>query len=141
MTIDEDHTYFVGFTAVLVHNSCDRLAYERREAVKEAWKNEVKAVKNGTSKYNWTTAELKELLANGKIVGYDGCHIVDVSVNPSLAGDPNNIILLKRFESFSGEVCHYMVHNYNWNNPSNWAEVVKVMPQFYDMIIAVGGAL
>lgn len=141
LTIDEDHTYFVGFASVLVHNSCDRVAYERREAVKEAWKTEVKAVKNGTSKYNWTTAELKELLATGKIAGYDGCHIVDVSVNPSLAGDPNNIILLKRFESFSGEVCHYMVHNYNWNNPSNWAEVVKVMPQFYDMIIAVGGAL
>lgn len=138
-TVANDHNYFVSSFGILVHNSCQEAA--RKSAVKNAWKNEVEAVKNGTSKYNWTRKELKQLLTNGKVSGYDGCHIVDVSVNPSLAGDPNNIIFLKRYESFPGEVCHYMVHNYNWNNPSNWAPVVKVMPQFKDMILAVGGII
>jgi len=144
--VADDHNYFVSSLGVLVHNRCQEVAREadkavRNKAVRNAWKNEVEAVKNGTSKYNWTREELKQLLTNGKVTGYDGCHIVDVSVNPSLAGDPNNIIFLKKYESFPGEVCHFMVHNGNWKNPSNWAPVVKVMPQFTDMILAVGGTI
>lgn len=140
-TVANNHNYFVSSLGILVHNRCQEVARKANNAVKDAWKNEVEAVKNGTSKYNWTRNELKQLLSNGKVAGYDGCHIVDVSVNPALAGDSNNIIFLKRFESFPGEVCHYMVHNYNWKNPSNWAPVVKVMPQFTDKILAVGGTI
>ncbi|HBC90293.1 MAG TPA: hypothetical protein DCZ00_02475, partial [Lactococcus sp.] len=114
--VDSSHTYYVGTHSVLVHNECNSLYNERNKAIKEAWKNEVEAVQNGTSKYNWTENELKQLLDNGKVAGYDGCHIVDVSVNPALAGDANNIIFLKRFESFPGEVCHFMVHSYDWKN-------------------------
>lgn len=134
-TVESNHTYYVGNHSFLVHNECNYLHSERQKAVREAWKNEVEAVKNGTSKYNWTRKELKQLLTNGKVSGYDGCHIVDVKVNPALAGDSNNIILLTRNDHF------YLVHRGNWNNTSKWGKIVNVMPQFKDMILAVEGAI
>lgn len=134
-TVANNHNYFVSSRGILVHNRCQEVAREANSAVRNAWKNEVEAVKNGTSKYNWTREELTELLTKGKVSGYDGCHIVDVSLNPSLAGDSNNIIFLTRHDHF------YLVHGGNWKNPSNWNEVVKIMPQFKDMISAVEGAI
>ena len=134
-TVANNHNYFVSSRGILVHNRCQEVAREANSAVRNAWKNEVEAVKNGSSKYNWTKRELRQLLTDGKVSGYDGCHIVDVSVNPSLAGNPDNIIFLTRHDHF------YLVHGGNWKNPSNWREVVEIMPRFEGMIKAVGGTI
>ena len=78
--VDNNHTYYVSNAEVLVHNKCDaRIAKLRKKGVKNAWKEEVTAVKNGTSKYNWTPEQIKELLETGKVAGYDGHHIIPVS--------------------------------------------------------------
>lgn len=135
LTTDKNHTYFVGYESVLVHNECTTLKAARQKGVDKAWENEVKAVQEGKSKYNWTETELDELLTNGKVKGYEGCHIRDVSLNPELADKPENIILLKH------EVHFRIVHNGNWNNPSQWGEIVKIMPQFKEQVLAVGGLL
>ena len=134
-TVSEAHTYFVGEKTILVHNQCNNIKKARRQGVKKAWEKEVQAVKDGNSKYNWTKKELKELLENNKIQGYDGCHIVDVQANPSLASNPDNIILLKH------EVHIKVVHGGNTNNLSHWGEIIKVMPQFEQQILAIGGLL
>jgi len=135
----DTHNYFVGSIGVLVHNKCDaeitNIQSARNKGVREAWKKEVEAVNKGTSKYNWTPKELEQLLTKGKVKGYDGCHIVDVQVNPSLAADPKNIIFLKH------EVHINVVHGGNTHNLSRWGEIVKIMPQFKKQILAIGGAL
>ncbi len=133
ITVNNNHNYYVGLNSILVHNACTTTKSARRKAVKEAWKKEVDAVENGTSKYNWTQAELDELLTKGKVKGYHGCHIKDVHINPEKAADPNNIIFLKR------EVHFKIVHQNNWSNPSQWGEIIKIMPQFTDQILAMGG--
>lgn len=79
LAVDENHTYFVGAEEVLVHNTCDNITRMRNQGVKNAWKEEVKAVKNGTSRYNWTPNQIQELLTNGKVSGFDGHHIIPVS--------------------------------------------------------------
>lgn len=134
-TVEEAHTYFVGEESVLVHNQCSKIKNARNKGVERAWKKEVQAVKDGNSKYNWTKKELKELMENGKVQGYQGCHIVDVQANPNLASNPDNIILLKR------EVHINVVHGGNTNNLSHWGEIIKVMPQFEQQILAIGGLL
>ena len=103
--VAEFHTYYVGDTEVLVHNSC------RGEAVRKAWKNEVENVKNGGNGVTriWTEAEKAELLARGKVSGYVGHHIKSVHKFPLDAGDPTNIQFLTRAE-------HFEAHSYNWRN-------------------------
>ena len=110
-TVNKSHTYFVGFNSVLVHNECNNLDYNRQKGVKKAWEQEQEAVKAHSSKYKWTWKEKWQLKKTGKVEGYDGCHIIDVHVNPNLADNPNNIIFLKRYEFRPGEVTHFMVHN------------------------------
>ena len=78
-TVADNHTYYVGESEVLVHNKCNRITNLRNRGVKNAWKEEVKAVQNGTSRYNWTPEQIKELLETGKVAGYDGHHIIPVS--------------------------------------------------------------
>ena len=141
--IENNHTYYVGETQVLVHNACDKIATERRQGVQHAWQQEKTALKNNQSLYNWTSAEKKQILSakwGSGLKGYDGCHIVDVSVNPSLASNPNNIIFLKRYSSTASEISHFStVHLGNWQNASTWTTVVKVMPQFAGKVAAIGG--
>lgn len=142
-TVENNHTYYVGETQVLVHNACDKIATERRQGVQHAWQQEKTALKNNQSLYNWTSAEKKQILSakwGSGLKGYDGCHIVDVSVNPSLASNPNNIIFLKRYSSTASEISHFStVHLGNWQNASTWTTVVKVMPQFAGKVAAIGG--
>ncbi len=96
-TVENTHTYFVGNTSVLVHNECTTLQSQRNKGVNDAWKNESGAVKNGTSKYKWTNSQKQELLTTGKIKGYEGAHIVDVSklkgtANHSWISNSDNIV-------------------------------------------------
>lgn len=99
------HTYYVGNTSLLVHNSC------RGEAVKKAWKAEADNVRNGGSGITrtWTASQQNELLSTGKVSGFVGHHIKNVSDHLNLAGDPNNIQFLTRTE-------HLAAHFGNWRN-------------------------
>jgi len=135
LTVAQNHTYCVGTSEVVVHNACDPVANARRRGVDRAWSKEVTAVKNGTSKYNWTLDEIDELLTTGRVSGYEGCHIVDVSVDPSLADNADNIIFLLK------EVHLKVVHGGDFHNASRWGEIIKIMPQFKDQILAIGGLL
>lgn len=102
--VEEFHTYYVGTDCVLVHNTCGT---ERRKAVRQAWKIEKEAVQNGTSSYNWTPAQKRELLTTGRVRGYYGHHIVSISADASLAADPKNIYF-----------CTYREHL--WQHFGNW---------------------
>lgn len=86
-TVENNHTYYVGEEEILVHNECTTLQSQRNKAVAQAWEKEKQAIRDGTSKYNWTAAQKKKILSAkwGKgLKGYDGCHIVDVNMNPAL---------------------------------------------------------
>jgi hypothetical protein len=104
------HTYYVGESAVLVHNVCSTNS-ARRSAVKKAWKNEVDNVSAGGSGITrkWTEAEKLELLANGKVSGYYGHHVYSVKGYPHMAGEPSNIQFLTYAE-------HFKAHGGNWRN-------------------------
>lgn len=99
INVDDNHNYFVGDISILVHNIC--IKSQRQKAVRDAWKNEVEVVKNGTSKYNWTPAEKLELLTKGKIKGYQGHHIVPVNelagtAHESFISSADDIVFLSR---------------------------------------------
>ena len=107
--VEDFHTYYVSEFGVLVHNMCDR-----REAVRQAWKEEYETVKaTGQGKTRiWSSDELDELLSTGRVKGYEGHHMYSVSAYPELAGDPNNIQFLTRQE-------HFAAHGFNWRNITN----------------------
>ncbi len=90
---------------------------DRRRAVELAWKMEQQLVSStGRGTRDWTELEIKELLATGKVSGYQGHHINSVSSNPQQAANPNNIQFLKPSE-------HLDVHGGNWNK-STWGPLL-----------------
>ena len=89
------------------------IAVARRAAVRIAWKEEKKLVQaTGKGTRNWTKAETKELLKNGKVKGYQGHHINSVNGNTRLAGNPNNIDFVK------GSKGNLKAHGGNFQNPT-----------------------
>jgi RHS repeat-associated protein len=86
----------------------------RRRAVKKAWKEERALVqRTGVGTRAWTKAEKKELLAAGKVKGYEGHHINNVATHPHLAGNPDNIKFVK------GRSEHLKEHGGNFQNPTS----------------------
>lgn len=82
----------------------------RQSAVRKAWKQEKEMVESiGQGTRDWSKKEMKELLENGKVKGYQGHHINNVKDHPSMAGDPNNIEFLNKTE-------HLDAHNGNYRN-------------------------
>ncbi|HCY51103.1 MAG TPA: hypothetical protein DHU65_00155 [Clostridiales bacterium] len=135
-TVENNHTYFVGEREVLVHNECTTLQSKRNKAVSEAWKKEKQAVMDGTSKYNWTSAQKKELLTTGKIKGQAGHHIKPVNeligtAHEHLISDPNNIVFL------SDDV-HKWVHLVGDSFEKTAPRVVQVMPWTAKVIAKLG---
>lgn len=135
-TVEYNHTYFVGECETLVHNECTTLQGKRNKAVREAWKLEKQAVKGGTSKYNWTTAQKKELLNIGKIKGQAGHHMKPVNelvgtAHEYLISDPNNIVFL------SNDV-HNWVHAVGDTFVKTAPRVVQVMPWTAKVIAKLG---
>ena len=127
LTVSNNHTYYIGSVGILVHNTCDKvIAKMRRKGVTNAWQEEVKAVQNGTSRYNWTPEQIKELLSTGKVSGYDGHHIVPVSqlrdtAKEYLISSADDIALIPR------DIHHVFVHAHN--NPVGDMDVlVKYVP-------------
>ena len=85
--------------------------YLRKKAVDNAWAIEWQSAMNGTPRSSWTPAQLQELIETKRVKGYEGHHIVSVSADPSLAGDPNNIRFYTRSE-------HFYQHFGDWRNPT-----------------------
>lgn len=90
------------------------LAYIRSKAVSIAWLKEFENVSNGgdgiTRKF--TPAEKEELISNPKrprVSGMQGHHEIPVSEDPELAGDPDNIRIVKgSVQKKNSE--HYLLH-------------------------------
>ena len=125
-TVENNHTYYVGESETLVHNECTTLQSKRNKAVSEAWKREKQAVMDGTSKYNWTSAQKKELLTTGKIKGQAGHHIKPVNeligtAKEYLISDPDNIVFLSK-------EAHNWVHLVGDTFAATAPRVVQVMP-------------
>ena len=66
----------------------------RKKAVRAAWAREQELCRSGMGTVNWTKAQQRELLATGRVSGYEGQHMKSVSKYPQYAGDPDNIQLL-----------------------------------------------
>ncbi len=128
LTVENAHTYYVGSENILVHNKCDKVIKNlRKKAHDDTWAEEVKAIKNGTSKYNWTKAQKAEILKNGKLEGYDVTHIIDVAelkgtVNQQFIASTKNTVILER------ETQHFAAHMYNWNNATNTDVIIEFLP-------------
>ncbi|MGH7719355.1 MAG: RHS repeat-associated core domain-containing protein [Gemmatimonadaceae bacterium] len=84
----------------------------RRRAVRRAWQQERDRVRRtGQGSREWTAAERDELLATGRVKGYEGHHRNSVAAHTDQAGDPDNIEFLMRDE-------HFRAHGGNWRNPT-----------------------
>jgi hypothetical protein len=101
----------------------DELSQARQRAVVEAWKREQSLVqKSGNGSRDWTRNEKSELLKYGRVSGYEGHHINDVSTNPKLAGNPDNIKFVK------GRQEHLKEHDGNFKNPTSGPLIPRSKP-------------
>ena len=126
LTVENDHTYFVSSNAILVHNACQSIDTMRKQAVKDAWKNEVDACRNNSSNYKWTDKQVAELLKTGRISGYEGHHIISVkelkgTANEHLIKDPKDIVLLSSNE-------HTYIHSFGDTFGENGEVLVECCP-------------
>ena len=135
--VNSNHTYYVGVAGVLVHNQCDNLiASARSKAVKEAWKREQEAVKNGVSKYNWSSAEIKQLLDTGKIKGYEGHRIKTVK---ELIGTAQEYLISSADDIvFLSKPHHAYVHPHGYKNPTDIDRLVELLPWVVERLPALG---
>ena len=109
---------------------------KRNKAVKEAWKTEVENVSKGTSKYNWTPDQIKELLDTGKIKGYEGHHIVPVNelvgtARESFISDGSNIVFLSKAD-------HVWVHEVGDSLAATIPRVLDLAPWVSKILPALG---
>ena len=70
-------------------------------------------VLKGKGTRDWTVAQQKELLETGKISGFEGQHIRNVSKYPDQAGNPGNIQFLHYLEHLYG------AHQGNFRNDTD----------------------
>lgn len=135
--VDNNHTYYVGTVGTLVHNQCDNMfASERSKAVRDAWKQEAEAVKKGVSKYNWTSAEKRQLLELGKIRGYEGHHIRTVK---ELAGTAKEYLISSADDIvFLTKQGHKYVHPGGFKNPTDIGRLVELLPWVVERLPALG---
>jgi hypothetical protein len=62
---------------------------------------------------DWTDAQKEELLETGKVQGYDGHHVNNVSDHPEMAGDPNNVKFVPEGPG------HLAEHDGDYRNPTS----------------------
>ena len=86
---------------------------ERKNAVREAWKNERAHVRDAKGTRDWSQSEQREITAKGRANGYEGHHMKSVKEYPQYAGDPHNIQFLNRSEHVNG------AHKGNTQNATN----------------------
>lgn len=75
---------------------------QRQMARKEAFADERRLVMQGRGTRNWTVSQQEELIRTGKVSGFDGSHMFDVSHNLSAADKPDNIQFLTYEEHIYG---------------------------------------
>lgn len=95
-----------------------RRTAEANKAVREAWENEQKLVREGTGTRDWTLEQQKDILECGKAhdengKAFEGHHMQSVEKHPESQGDSGNIQFLTKQE-------HYAAHGGCWQNPTNW---------------------
>ena len=141
-TVENNHTYYVGEDGILVHNECDIISNKRNSGVRRAWEQEKNAIRNGTSKYNWSPTQSKEIL-NAKwgkgLSGFDGHHIVPVNevvgtASEYLISDPDNIVFLSK-------AAHTYVHAVGDSFSSTAPRVIEMVPWIADKVISLGLAI
>lgn len=88
------------------------LKSQRTDAVNKAWKQERRLVMQGRGTRDWTVSQQEELIRTGKVSGFEGSHMLDVSSNPLVANNPDNIQFLTHAEHIQG------AHNRNTKNPT-----------------------
>jgi hypothetical protein len=86
---------------------------ERKNAVREAWKNERGHVRSGMGTRDWSETEQREISSLGRATGYEGHHMRSVKDYPQYAGDSQNIQFLNRSEHVNG------AHRGNTQNSTN----------------------
>ena len=86
---------------------------DRKEAVRQAWKNEKQLCLKSSGTRDWTQFEQHQLITTNKVRGYDGQHMKSVSRFPEHAKNPQNIQFLNREEHIKG------AHKGNTKNPTN----------------------
>lgn len=90
-----------------------RIANERQNAVRKAWKAESERVSNGVGTRAWSQREQEEILKRGSVRGYEGHHMKSVSLFPQYAGEPKNIQFLTEDEHLYG------AHKGSYHNLTN----------------------
>ncbi len=137
LEVEGNHNYYITNSQILVHNMCGEyktVESARQAGVDKAWARERKLILEGKeSLYKWTEAQKAEILKTGKLKGYDGAHIFDVSklkntVNDHLISNPDNIALVTHEE-----------HLYFHHNAPKWFEtdlnrVVEALPWMKERI-------
>jgi len=86
---------------------------DRKEAVRQAWKNEKQLSLKSSGTRDWTQFEQHQLIATNKVPGYDGQHMKSVKQFPEHARNPQNIQFLNRAEHIKG------AHGGNTRNSTN----------------------
>ncbi|XP_030747099.1 teneurin-a-like [Sitophilus oryzae] len=73
------------------------LHHAKISAIRKAWHREKDTYKSGfTGSFDWSAAEIEELLKNGYVANYEGQYVHDVQEYPELAEDPYNIKFVKK---------------------------------------------
>lgn len=91
-------------------NSSPKMDSQRQKAVADAWEREQELVLQGKGTRDWSVGQQIELITTGKVRGFEGQHMLNVSDHPELAGDERNIQFLTFEEHFYG------AHDGNWKN-------------------------
>lgn len=92
----------------------------RQSAVANAWRQErILVGRTGRGTRVWSPAEKQELLATGRVKGYEGHHINDASTHPSLAGRPDNIAFV------NGRRGHLSEHGGSFRNSTRGSMVSR----------------
>lgn len=121
-SVSGDHNYYVGESKLLVHNECTTIQGQRNKAVNDAWKN----YRNNMDKHNPLNLKASDFNKYGRVPGYEGAHIKDVSSligtkHEYLISDWNNIVLMPK-------ATHFEVHAQCWSNSTNPDLIVKLCP-------------
>lgn len=80
----------------------------RRAGVRAAWNAEADLIRRtGEGSRNWSDAQIDDILTTGRVRGYEGHHIFNVTKYPHLAADPRNVRFGTRRE-------HFEWHDNDW---------------------------
>jgi len=74
----------------------------RKDAVREAWRNEKASVMKGSGTRDWSQRQQISLVRKGQVNGFHGHHMQSVKTHQHQAGNPHNIQFLTKSEHIQG---------------------------------------